>query len=163
MASERHAGDFGARLREAREKRGLTLRVIADTTRISIRALEALDRNDISRLPGGIFSRAFVRGYANEVGLDPEQTVAEFITRFPDEIVTQGHPRTRDLVAELENDGKQTGWITPLRVALVVIPLLVLAAYFLVTRRAAAAPPAASAPAVSRTSPHDLLSAAGRR
>jgi cytoskeletal protein RodZ len=141
MASERHAGDFGARLREARERRGLTLRVIADATKISVRALEALEKNDISRLPGGIFSRAFVRAYANEIGLDPEQTVAEFITRFPDEIVTQGHPRTRDLVAELKNDDRQTVWFTPLRLALVIIPLLVIVAYFLVTARRAGAEP----------------------
>lgn len=152
MATERHAGDFGARLREAREGRGLTLRAIADITRISVRALEALEKNDISRLPGGIFSRAFVRAYANEIGLDPEQMVAEFITRFPDEIVTQGHPRTRDLVAELENDERQTGWLTPLRIALVVIPLLAIAAYFLLTaRRAGAEPlPLTARPAIGR-------------
>lgn len=152
MATERHAGDFGARLREARERRGLTLRVIADTTKISVRALEALEKNDISRLPGGIFSRAFVRAYATEIGLDPEQTVAEFITRFPDEIVTQGHPRTRDLVAELENDERQTGWFTPLRVALVVIPIVVIVAYFLVTARRAGAEtvPVAGRPALNR-------------
>lgn len=155
MASERHAGDFGARLREARERRGLTLRVMADATKISVRALEALEKNDISRLPGGIFSRAFVRAYANEIGLDPEQAVAEFITRFPDEIVTQGHPRTRDLVAELENDDRQTTWFTPLRLALIIVPLLVIVAYFLITARRAGAEP------VSPTARH--LTTAGSR
>jgi len=45
-------------------------------------ALEALERDDYSRLPGGIFSRAFIRAYATEVGLDPETTVAEFLTEF---------------------------------------------------------------------------------
>ncbi|MGE3955090.1 MAG: helix-turn-helix domain-containing protein [Vicinamibacterales bacterium] len=160
MASERHAGDFGARLREARERRGLSLRVIADATKISVRALEALERNDISRLPGGIFSRAFVRGYANEVGLDPEQTVAEFITRFPDEIVTQGHPRTRDLVAELENDERQRPWFTPLRVALVLIPILAAVAYFVLAGRGGSAGDARPA---SATAPERLLSTAGGR
>src|SRR3954471_24688385 len=95
MTSEEHPVDFGARLRAARERRGLSLRVIADATKISVRALEALERNDISQLPGGIFSRAFVRAYALEVGLDPEQTIAEFITQFPHDSVTQGHPRTQ--------------------------------------------------------------------
>ena len=55
-------------------------------------ALEALERNDISRLPGGIFSRAFVRSYASEVGLDPEATIQEFIAQFPQDSVTAGHP-----------------------------------------------------------------------
>jgi cytoskeletal protein RodZ len=92
---DRQVIDFGAMLRDARERQGLSLRGIADATKISVRALESLERNDISQLPGGIFSRAFVRAYALEVGLDPEQTIAEFITHFPHESVTQGHPRTR--------------------------------------------------------------------
>lgn len=77
--------DFGAALRQARERRGVSLRQIADTTKISVPALDALERNDISRLPGGIFSRAFVRAYAREVGLDAEQTVRDFIEQFPGE------------------------------------------------------------------------------
>ena len=72
MPTDRKAGgDFGARLREARERKGVSLRHIAESTRISVGILEALERNEISRLPGGIFSRAFVRAYALEVGLDP--------------------------------------------------------------------------------------------
>ena len=74
--------DFGGKLREARERRGITLRQIAATTKISVSALEGLERNDVSRLPGGIFSRALVRAYAAEVGLDPEATVHEFLVRF---------------------------------------------------------------------------------
>ena len=74
--------DVGAKLRGARERRGVSLRQIAETTKISVAALEALERNDPSRLPGGIFRRAFVRSYAAEVGLDPEATVREFLERF---------------------------------------------------------------------------------
>jgi cytoskeletal protein RodZ len=138
MASEKSTSDFGARLREARERRGLSLRVIADTTKISVRALEALERNDISRLPGGIFSRAFVRGYACEVGLDPEQTVAEFITRFPHDIVTQGHPRTRALVDELEADAQRRPWPWSRRLALVAVPAVAIALYMGMSGRRAA-------------------------
>ena len=75
--------DFGAFLRQARERRGITLRQIADRTKISVLALEALERNDISRLPGGIFSRSFVRAYAQEAGLEAEDTVRRFVARFP--------------------------------------------------------------------------------
>ena len=74
--------DFGAHLRQAREQRGISLRQIATATKISMAALEALERNDFSRLPGGIFSRAFVRAYAIEVGLDPEQTVQDFLVEY---------------------------------------------------------------------------------
>lgn len=77
--------EFGPHLRRAREKRGLSLQQVAATTKISARVLEALERNDISKLPGGIFSRAFVRAYAREVGLDPEETVERFVESFPPE------------------------------------------------------------------------------
>jgi len=70
--------DLGARLKHAREKKGVSLREIATRTKISVVALEALERNDMTRLPGGIFGRAFVRAYAQEIGLDPDETVAAF-------------------------------------------------------------------------------------
>jgi cytoskeleton protein RodZ len=70
---------FGTKLKRAREASGVALRDIAISTKISVAALEALERNDYSRLPGGIFSRAFIRGYATAVGLDPESTVQEYL------------------------------------------------------------------------------------
>lgn len=86
------AGDFGEKMKRLREERGIALRDIADTTKISVSALEALERNDISRLPGGIFSRGFVRAYAEQIGADPEKAVREFIARFPHDSVTDGSP-----------------------------------------------------------------------
>jgi cytoskeletal protein RodZ len=95
--------DFGMKMKRQREERGVTLRQIADATKISMGSLEALERNDISRLPGGIFSRAFVRSYALEIGLDPEQTVRDFLRSFhtipsPREALT--HPR-KDTLTDL--------------------------------------------------------------
>ena len=87
------AEDVGARLRDAREARQITLREIAATTKISISALEALEQNDVARLPGGIFTRAFVRSYASEVGLDPEQTMRDFVAQVPaEEVVEERKP-----------------------------------------------------------------------
>jgi cytoskeleton protein RodZ len=86
------ASDFGSRMRHVREQRGISLRQIAQTTKLSVSALEALEHNDISRLPGGIFSRAFVRSYAAEIGADPEETVREFLSQFPHESVTGAGP-----------------------------------------------------------------------
>jgi cytoskeletal protein RodZ len=94
MSAQKGASGFGDKLREARERRGLSLRQIANATKISMITLEALERNDIARLPGGIFSRGVVRSYALEVGLDPESTIEEFMGQFPHDSVTQGHPTT---------------------------------------------------------------------
>ena len=91
--SSRDAGaNVGGRLREAREARNMELRDIASTTKISIGALEALEQNDFDPLPGGIFTRAFVRAYASEVGLDPEQTTRDFMAQAPAEA---GHDPVR--------------------------------------------------------------------
>ena len=81
--------DVGARLRAAREAQQISLREIAATTKISVGALEALEQNDVAELPGGIFTRAFVRAYAAEVGLDPEQTMRDFVAQVPAEEVDE--------------------------------------------------------------------------
>jgi cytoskeletal protein RodZ len=69
---------LGLRLRRAREAHKRSLREIALETKISVSALEALERGDYSRLPGGIFGRAIVRAYATQIGLEPEAIVDEF-------------------------------------------------------------------------------------
>lgn len=85
---DQRAQDFGARLRHAREARSVSLRQIADVTKLSVRALEGLERGDAKCLPRGIFRRALVRAYARETGLDPEATLAEFLSHFPDDLPT---------------------------------------------------------------------------
>lgn len=75
---------FGAELRRARERRGLTLDEIAEQTKVSATHFAGLERAELHRWPSGIFRRAFVRSYALAVGLEPEATVARFCRLFPD-------------------------------------------------------------------------------
>lgn len=119
--------DFGTRMKHLREARGVSLRQIADATKISVRALEALERNDISILPGGIFSRAFVRSYAIEIGVDPEQTVREFLSQFPHDSVTVGSPHFRQ---EEPAAGKRSGRTTLAVLAFVGLSVLLGAILF---------------------------------
>lgn len=88
MVDERH--DFGARLRAAREGRGISLRQIADATKLSVSTLEALERGQVSRLPGGIYRRAIVRSFATEIGLEPEDTLRAFLAQYPDDLPPPG-------------------------------------------------------------------------
>src|SRR5215218_8497389 len=74
---------LGADLRRERERRGLALRTISENTKVSIALLEGLEADDISRWPGGIFRRAFVRTYAQCVGLDPDMVMRRFEEQFP--------------------------------------------------------------------------------
>jgi cytoskeleton protein RodZ len=130
MTADRGPGDFGNRLREARERRGVSLRQIANATKISISALEALEKNAISRLPGGIFSRAFVRSYALEVGLDPEETIQEFIAQFPHDSVTAGHPTSEQVEDNEAIESNRRMATTFLRLILVSVPVAGVVLYF---------------------------------
>jgi cytoskeleton protein RodZ len=69
---------FGDKLRREREMRGVTLEEIAESTKIGTRSLRALEQEDFEKLPGGIFNKGFVRAYSRFLGLDEDQTVADF-------------------------------------------------------------------------------------
>ena len=67
---------LGDWLRRARESRGLTLDRIADETRIPRRYLEALERDNLTTMPGLFYQRAEIRAYARAVGLDQSLALA---------------------------------------------------------------------------------------
>jgi cytoskeletal protein RodZ len=75
---------FGARMREQRERQQVALSTIAEQTKIKISLLEALEHDDVSRWPSGIFRRAFVRAYAHAIGLEPDAVLREFLELNPD-------------------------------------------------------------------------------
>jgi cytoskeleton protein RodZ len=151
MVSDRPSVDVGGKLRAARERRGVTLRQIASATKIAVAVLEALERNDISRLPGGIFGRAFVRSYAVEVGLDPEETIRDFMAQFPHDSVTVGHPtgQVEDHDA-LESDRRTA--TTFIRLIAVSVPIVAIVIYLSTSGRSS-----------SRTDAADTVSAADPR
>jgi cytoskeleton protein RodZ len=70
---------FGAKLKQQREQRGVTLEEISETTKIGSRFLHALENDRFDQLPGGIFNKGFIRAYAKSVGLDEEETVAGYL------------------------------------------------------------------------------------
>jgi transcriptional regulator with XRE-family HTH domain len=75
---------FGADLRRERERRQISLAAIAATTKINVALFEALERDDASKWPSGIFRRSFIRAYAQGIGLDPDAVARDFAERFPD-------------------------------------------------------------------------------
>jgi len=70
---------FGEKLKLEREKRKITLEQISSSTKIGARMLQALEEDRFNQLPGGIFNKGFVRAYSRFVGLDEDQTVAEYL------------------------------------------------------------------------------------
>jgi cytoskeletal protein RodZ len=155
--------DFGSFLKHARETRGLSLQQVAATTKISARVLAALERNDASKLPGGIFSRAFVRAFAREVGLDPESAVSRFVAAFPDESGAVDGPKPAG-GEDLEAFESRRKMVATLLQLLGFSLLIVVVALLYYNRRGSPKPPAelpqkstTSAPAPPSASPQPVV------
>jgi cytoskeleton protein RodZ len=100
---------FGENLRREREMRGVTLEEMCDTTKISVRLLRALEQDQFSELPGGVFTRSFIRAYAQYLGLDEEHVLSEYkraaqpssdndLSRLtPTRLLSEHRPRARVL------------------------------------------------------------------
>src|SRR5271157_2980223 len=69
---------FGEGLRREREMRGITLEEISAHTKISIHFLQAIEADDLGKLPGGIYTRNFIRAFARYLGLDEEKVMNEY-------------------------------------------------------------------------------------
>lgn len=103
----------------------MTLAEVSAATKIPVSKLQAIERDDIESLPGGIFTRGFVRSYAETVGLDPQDTLAQFEARFPDESsVATLHAtiegRANEEFVRRQRTAKSVVWL-----ALLAVPLLV--------------------------------------
>jgi cytoskeleton protein RodZ len=70
---------FGDELRREREIRGISLKEIAEATKVSQRLLEAIEKDDYRYLPAPVFTRGFVREYARYLGLDDDEMVSRYI------------------------------------------------------------------------------------
>src|SRR5688500_2567771 len=87
---------FVTRLRRHRQRNGISLDEMATDTRVKPALLEALERNDLSEWPRGLYARSWIRAYASAVGLDPMDTVDEFCRLFP-----QGDRRVQPTIEEM--------------------------------------------------------------
>ncbi len=95
----------GERLREARERQKVSLHAIAEKTNISVRFLDAIEKNQFDKLPGGIFTRGFIRSYAAQVGLEPDGLVTQFLSDEPG----QRDDDIDEAPAKLAGDGPSLG------------------------------------------------------
>jgi transcriptional regulator with XRE-family HTH domain len=122
---------FGRRLRDQRERRGISLETVAANTKISASLLAALERGDLSTWPGGIFRRAFVREYATAIGIAPEPIVAELSRLFPDQSTVgdaKAPDSTGDLRMSLAFDRRWSARVALVRVMTALIEVCVIVA-----------------------------------
>ena len=76
------AADFGTRFRAQREYRGLSLEHVAASTKIKTSLLSDLEHSDLTRWPRGIYGRAFLRAYAETIGLSDASALDDVLPHF---------------------------------------------------------------------------------
>ena len=101
--------DVGAELGQARRARGLSLEELSARTKISVDNLEALEDNRLDELPPPLYVRGFLRTYAAEVHLDPNDVAERYFAQFDpapavevlvDSTSIEGFPSEATLVAD---------------------------------------------------------------
>lgn len=75
--------EIGVRLKEAREAKGYTLSDLQDITKIQKRYLVGIENGDYESIPGAFYVRAFIRQYAEAVGLDPDELLETYKNEVP--------------------------------------------------------------------------------
>ena len=91
---------IGETLRRERLQQGLELQQVAQSTKIGTRMLQAMEQNDFSKLPGGVFTRSFVKQYAAALGLHPA-ALDEQLKELPTGLEETVHNEPRkDVIAE---------------------------------------------------------------
>jgi Helix-turn-helix domain len=83
---------LGERLKRHRDRRGITLESIAQTTKVSTALFAGLERGDCSRWPVGLYGRAYVRAYADAIGLNGDEVVEDFTAAFGGTLQADGTP-----------------------------------------------------------------------
>jgi len=119
---------IGTTLRDARNRRKLDISEVEQATKIRPRFLQAMESEDWEVLPGGAYTRSFIRTYASYLGLDGERLAEDYrrASREP-RPGDRGAPRAEPVVASsspLRGPSLPTGVLGAL-VSLLLIAVLV--------------------------------------
>lgn len=125
--------DLGQQLREARLARGLSLDDVQEMTKIRKRYLEAIEMGDYKVLPGSFYVRAFIKTYAETVGLDADELLAEHRQNVPS---TDPEPTMEPVIQKRrsrQHNERNSKWLsTTLMWSFAVLILIVIYLYFTV-------------------------------
>lgn len=127
--------EIGARLKEAREAKNLSLESLQETTKIQKRYLLAIEEGNLHILPGKFYARAFIKEYANAVGLDPDELMEEFKEEVPKTEEPDGEQLSRIQRTRKETNSEKTpssfSIFPTIIVVLLIIGIIVVALIFI--------------------------------
>lgn len=126
--------EIGKHLKEARMAKGLSLDDLQGITKIQKRYLRGIEEGDYSLMPGNFYVRAFIKHYAEAVGLDPEVLFEEFKDEIPS-AVNDDLPgqlsRVQSRKALSDTGSKVLDILPKLLIGVVIVGAFVFAWYFL--------------------------------
>ncbi|WP_249869719.1 helix-turn-helix domain-containing protein [Oceanobacillus saliphilus] len=127
--------DVGAKLKEARLASGLSLDSLQETTKIQKRYLVAIEEGNLHILPGKFYARAFIKEYANAVGVDSSELLEEYKEEIPNSSTEENVQYTRiQRTRKANNAEKGSGFasfIPSIIVVLLIIGILFVAWWFI--------------------------------
>ena len=135
-AGPAEGASFGEWLRRQREMREISLRDIADRTKISLRYLEAMEADRFDLLPAPIFAKGFLREYARYVGLSPDEVVNHYLAfHQPEELDQPGDATLIAMERKRRKKGRSWTWGLFLLLATALLLALVWLLFWLVDKR----------------------------
>ena len=147
---------FGERLRREREMRGVSLEEISDSTKIGTRSLKAIEDNEFDKLPGGIFNKGFVRAYSKFLGLDEDETVADFDAAWKEYQVARGQPIEPVIELEPAPEPPKTPWFAIASVIVLLAAIFGLGWLFMLRSQRTRTGPASQLPAIAPAESSEL-------
>lgn len=126
--------ELGLRLKSTREEKKLTLEELQEITKIQKRYLQSIEEGKLDTLPGPFYARAFVKSYAEAVGIDPDELFDEYANELPatNKQVSEIPPRVRSRKAQATKKTRQILALLPSFVAVIfIVSILIGVWYFL--------------------------------
>jgi cytoskeleton protein RodZ len=142
---------FGVSLKRERELRGISLAEIAKTTKISVRLLEAIEKDRFDILPEGVFRKSFIKSYAKYLGMNEEQILHEYDLEVQPSTASQAAPEKPSVSFRDSPAGSRRALLLTFVILLVLLAVGFGFWYFTrASRKGEAAPPASQIPSVAQ-------------
>jgi cytoskeletal protein RodZ len=115
---------LGEKLRQAREERDISISEVAEQTRISPHYIEAIENDDYSPLPGGIFNKGFIKSFAKFVGIDEDEALQDYSRQLSQQNEGQPEPDTKTYRPEVLTDDRSRSLLPTLIFAAIILGLM---------------------------------------
>lgn len=115
---------LGEKLRQAREERDISISEVAEQTRISPLYIEAIENDDYSPLPGGIFNKGFIKSFAKFVGVDEDEALQDYSRQMSQQNDGQPEADPKTYRPEVLTDDRSRSLIPTIIFAAIILGLM---------------------------------------